>query len=224
MHIEDKIRILTNVPLFSVLGEEDIKCLAGTMIERRFSAGEIIFFDGDPSDWYYIVADGVVEILKHAASGKDFVITFLGISEILGQVAVVDGAPYPASARAKVETGTLAIGQHDFRSFMSKHPQLLLRLNGILGKQLRDVQSRLSEFVGEKAQQRLIRNLQMLQSKCGNTLPFTRQEVADMTGISKETTTRIISQLRRRGILGSTRGKIVIMDLPKLNHLVEAHD
>jgi len=224
LHLEDKTRILANVPLFSVLGDEEIKCLAGIMIEQRFSAGEIIFFDGDPSDWYYIVAEGVVEILKHAASGKDFVITFLGISEILGKVAIADGAPYPASARAKVETGTLAIRQQDFRSFLSKHPQLLLRLNSILGTQLRDVQSRLSEFVGEKAQQRLIRNLLMLQEKCGNTLPFTRQDVADMTGISTETTTRIISQLRRQGILGSTRGTIVIVDLPKLNGLIETHD
>ena len=99
MRDDDKIQVLGNVPLFSILGASELKSLAAIVTERNFTTGETIFFEGDSPDWFYIVADGMVEILKHSSAGKDFVITLLPANEILGEVAIFDGAPYPASAR-----------------------------------------------------------------------------------------------------------------------------
>jgi CRP-like cAMP-binding protein len=222
LRLEEKIQILSNVPLFSSLGKDEVKSLVDIVTERSFNAGETIFLDGDSPEWFYIVAGGMVEILKQHVSGKDFVITFLTASEMLGEVSIVDGAPYPASARARVNTRVLTIKRADLTAFLTRHPQLLLRINAILGARLRDVQMRLSDFACEKASQRLIRILLMLQGKCGHTIPFTRQEVADMTGITTETATRIISHLRKRGIIGSARGRIVILDQNKLEQLDES--
>jgi CRP-like cAMP-binding protein len=219
LHTEEKQQILSDVPLFSGLGRDEIKSLADIFTERTFSAGQTIFFDGDLPEWFYVVAEGMVEILKQYVSGKDFVITFLTTSEMLGEVAIVDGAPYPASAKARVDTRLLAIRQKDLTAFLTRYPQLLLRINSILGARLRDVQMRLSDLASEKAKPRLIRILLMLQAKFGSTIPFTRQEVADMTGITTETTARMISQLKSIGIIGSTRGRIVIIDVDKLKQL-----
>jgi CRP/FNR family transcriptional regulator, cyclic AMP receptor protein len=221
MRQDEKFQILSRVPLFSSLGESEIQSLAAIVTERNFRTGETMFFESDSPDWFYIVADGMVEILKHSSAGKDFVITLLGANEIVGEVAIVDGAPYPATARARVDTQTLAIKRTDLTAFLMRNPQLLLRINIMLGARLRDVQMRLSGFAIEKAGQRLIRILLMLQLKCGSTIPFTRQEIADMTGITTETTTRIISQLKKRGIIGSTRGRIVILDHDQLKQLDE---
>ena len=61
----------------------------------------------------------------------------------------------------------------------------------------------------------------MLFSKLGSTLPFTRQEIADMTGTTTKTAIRITSQLKERGIISSVRGKIIILDETKLRVLSE---
>jgi len=70
-------------------------------------------------------------------------------------------------------------------------------------------------------EQRLARTLLMLSAKLGSTLPFTRQEIADMAGTTTETAIRITSQLKERGIIGSVRGKIIILNETKLKLLSE---
>ncbi|MFC1847528.1 Crp/Fnr family transcriptional regulator [Chloroflexota bacterium] len=70
-------------------------------------------------------------------------------------------------------------------------------------------------------EQRLVSVLLMLSSKIGLTLPFTRQDIADMTGTTIETAIRVMSHLRDRGIIRSSRGKITIIDKEKLRLLSE---
>jgi CRP/FNR family transcriptional regulator len=76
-------------------------------------------------------------------------------------------------------------------------------------------------LAGEKVEQRLARTLLMLCIKLGPTLPFTRQEIADMVGTTTETAIRVMSHLKDRGIIRSTRGKTVIIDELKLRLISE---
>jgi CRP/FNR family transcriptional regulator len=91
----------------------------------------------------------------------------------------------------------------------------------VLGGRLRDAQNRLKDLAGERVEQRLARTLLMLSAKLGPTLPFTRQELADMAGTTTETAIRITSQLKERRIIHSGRGKITILDVDKLRLLGE---
>jgi CRP/FNR family transcriptional regulator len=96
-----------------------------------------------------------------------------------------------------------------------------LRIINILGGRLRDAQGRLKDLAGERVEQRLARILLMLASRMGNTLPFTRQELADMAGMTTETAIRLTSRLRERGIIRSFRGQLIILDEVKLRLLAE---
>ena len=89
------------------------------------------------------------------------------------------------------------------------------------GGRLRDAQGRLRDFAGERVEQRLAGTLLMLCSKLGPDLPFAQQEIANMTGTTSETTSRVLSQLKDRGIIHSGRSKIVILDELKLRLLSE---
>ena len=78
-----------------------------------------------------------------------------------------------------------------------------------------------SEILPERVEQRLVSVLLMLSAKLGPTIPFTRQEIADMAGTTIETTIRTMSILRDRGIIRSVRGKVIILDEQKLKLLSE---
>ncbi|MEE8413584.1 MAG: Crp/Fnr family transcriptional regulator [Dehalococcoidales bacterium] len=221
LQLRNKIRILAGSPIFSGLTDEELDKLAAVAIERNFMSNEFIFWEGDSPDWFFIVAEGKIKALKYSSSGKEFIIAFFGPGETFGEVAIFEDKPYPTSAQAVAETRVLAIKKDDFLSFFSERPQVALKIINILGERLRDAQNRLKDFAGGRVQQRLTSILLMLSLKMGPTLPFTRQEIADMAGTTTETTIRIMSQLKDRGIIRSTRGKVIIINTEKLRLLSE---
>ena len=216
-----KGEILRSSSIFSSLNDDEIVELADLAIERTFQPNEFIFWDGDAPDWFYIVAEGNVKVLKHSSSGKDFIIAFFGPGEMFGEVAVLENKAYPASAQAATKTRVVGVKREDFLSFLANRPQVALRIINVLGGRLREAQGRLRDLAGERVEQRLASVLLMLSAKLGLTLPFTRQEIADMAGTTTETVIRIMSQLKDRGIVRSVRGKVIILDEAKLQLLSE---
>lgn len=217
----DKVEILGKSFIFSSLSEAELNELAGLASERSLAPDEFIFWDGDEPEWFYIVAQGKVKVLKHSSQGKEFIIAFFQPGEIFGEVAVFENKPYPASAQAVTATRVLGIRRQDFLSFLAQRPQVALHIINILGGRLRDAQSRLKDLAGERVEQRLAQTLLMLSAKLGATLPFTRQEIADMAGTTTETAIRFMSRLKDGKIIQSTRGKITILDETKLRLLGE---
>jgi len=221
LQFSGKAQIIKNSSIFSSLNDDELNELAGLAIDRSLTPNEFVFWDGDIPEWFYIIAEGKVKVLKHSSSGKDFIIAFFGPGEMFGEVAVFENKPYPASAQAVVETRVVGLKKDDFLSFLANRPQVALKIIGVLGGRLRDAQNRLRDFAGERVEQRLASVLLMLSAKLGPTLPFTRQEIADMVGTTIETTIRVMSTLKDRSIIRPVRGKVIILDEQKLKLLSE---
>jgi len=213
--------ILKKSLIFSSLNEDELSALAGLAAERSFQPDEFILWEGDEPDYFYVVAEGQVKVVKNSSTGREFIIAFFGPGEMFGEVAVFEGKPYPASAQATSACRILAIKRQSFLDFLATRPQVALRIINILGGRLRDAQGRLKDFAGERVEQRLARILLMLASRMGNTLRFTRQELADMAGTTTETAIRVTGGLSERGIISTSRGQIIIADEAKLKALAE---
>ena len=221
MKHSDKAQIIKNASIFSSLNDDELSELAALSIEHSYMPNEFIFWDEDAPEWFYIVAEGKVKVLKHSSSGREFIIAFFGPGEMFGEVAVFENKPYPASAQAVTETKVIGVKKDDFLSFLANRPQVALKIISVLGGRLRDAQSRLRDFAGERVEQRLASVLFMLSAKLGPTIPFTRQEIADMAGTTTETAIRTMSTLKDRRIIRSVRGKVIILDEQKLRLLSE---
>jgi len=217
----DKAQILRDSPIFSGLNDDELGELSDLAIECSFVPDEFVFWEEDAPDYFYIVVKGRIKVLKHSSLGREFIVAFFGPGEMFGEVAVFENKPYPASVQAVAETKVVGIKRADFLSFLANRPQVALRIINVLGGRLRDAQSRLRDIAGERVEQRLASILLMLSSKLGLTIPFTRQEIADMVGTTTETTIRVMSHLKGRGIIRSARGKVIILDKEKLRLLSE---
>ena len=216
-----KTDVLKQSLIFSGLSQDELEVLADIAVERRFPAGEFILWEGDAPDYFYVVAEGRVKIVKHSSTGKEFIIAFFNPGEMFGEVAVFQNKPYPASAQAATDATVLRINKDEFLAFLAGHPEVALAIITVLGGRLRDAQNRLKDLSAERVEQRLCRLLLMLSEKLGNTLPFTRQEIADMAGTTTETAIRFTTQLKERKIIRTVRGKITILDNEKLRLLSE---
>jgi len=178
--------------------------------------GEFVFLDGDAPEWFYVISEGRVKVLKLSSLGKDIVIAFLEPGEILGEVAVLQNKPYPASVQSIDETQMLGIRREDFLSFYARRPEVALKIMNVLGERLTHAYGRICDIAGERVEQRLVRALLMLSATLGPVLPFTRHDIADIAGTTTETTIRIMGRLKDAGIISSSRGKIVILDETRL--------
>lgn len=213
--------VLRKSPLFATLNDNEIRELADMVVERSFVAEETVFWEGDDSDWFYIVAAGQIKVTKLSSLGKETIIAFFSPGEMFGEVAVFENKPYPASSQAISDTLLFGIRKEAFLKFLAGHPPVALRIISILSGRLREAQNRLRDLAGERVEQRLARMLLMLADKIGETLPFTRQDISDLSGTTTETTIRILSQWKERKIISSVRGKITILDEAKLKLLAE---
>jgi len=219
MNTDEKTRLLRKSLLLSTLEAEDLARLSRLAVERWFEPGEFVFWEGDSPDWFYIVATGKVKMVKHSSLGKEFLIAVFGPGEVFGEVAVFDNAPYPASAQAAESTSTLGIRRQDFLSFLAENPTVPMYIINVLGQRLRGAHDRLRDLAGERVEQRLASILLMLSSKLGPTIPFTRQEIADMTGTTTETAIRTMRRFASQGLVRSSRGRITVLDPVRLAEL-----
>jgi CRP/FNR family transcriptional regulator len=219
----DAIPLLKQSSIFSGMTEDELAALAALTSQSRYQPDEFVFWEGDVADRFFVLAEGSIKVIKHSSQGKEFIIAFFGPVEMFGEVAVFEDRPYPASAQVVAPARVLSIRRADFLAFLADRPQVALRVINVLGGRLRDAQSRLRDLAGERVEQRIAAILLMLSAKLGGTLPFTRQEIADMAGTTTETAIRVMSQLRTRGIVRSVRGRVTILDAEKLRLLSEGH-
>ena len=216
MNITEISELLKQTILFAALNELELSEVAAFIVERRIASGETIIWEGDPPDWLYVVAKGKVKVGKYASSGKELIVAIFTPGNIFGEVAVFDGKPYPASAMAQAETTILGIRRIDLLDFLSRNPSVALKIINLLGGRIRDAHDRLRDMAGEKVDQRIASSLLMISAKIGPVIPFTRQEIADMTGITTETVIRVTTRLKEQGIISTARGEITIIDTDRL--------
>jgi CRP-like cAMP-binding protein len=171
--------------------------------------------------WFYILEQGKVKVLRQAASSKEFAIPLFTFRDMVSEVAVFQGKPYPASPQAVGPATVFSISSQDLSDFLSQNPAVSLKIMALLGDRSTQAHTRLRDLAGEQVEQRIASPLLMLASRLGPELPFTRQEIAQMAGTATETSIRVLRRLGKGHIVATPRGPITIINETKLRLLSE---
>ncbi len=226
----DKLKVVRTVPLFSTLPERDWAAVADLLGERCFSKDEYIFFEGDPPEALYIVWAGRVKLLRHSLEGRDVVLDVIGPNRMFGETAVFEGAPYEFTAQTMESTTLISIARQDFLALLRRFPLLSLAVIAELGRRLRAASDLVHSLASERVERRIARVLLKMADVAGKPndgggmlidVTLTRQDVADMAGTTVETAIRTMSRLRRRGVIDTKRGRVVILDQDQLQAVAE---
>src|SRR5210317_375364 len=193
--------------------------LAQTARRLKFLKGEYIFNDGDASEYFYLVESGRVILSKDAPSGKAF--TFLIATRGLPLNAVACFKPRPRffSARAVEKTMVIAIPSTAFKQWVLENKEVAACILDTMGNLLDGAYTRILDLIDESAEQRILNALNMLSLRIGPDLPMTNNDIADMTGTSRETAARVISRLQAAGLIRKSRGHIEILNGLQLDGL-----
>lgn len=214
--IEDVLRKAT---VFRRLGPADLKHLAAVAQVREFDKGATLFAEGDPPDAFYTVIAGRVKIFKVTARGTDVILEIFGPGDPVGAVAVYESRAYPASAVALEPTTCVRVPREAFFALLEAHPSLVRGLLLGLTHRLVELTNRLTELSGGRIEARLARLFLKLADDVGRReadgvfipMPLSRQELADMTGTTIETTIRIMSRWGKQDIVRTERHGFLVL-------------
>ncbi len=220
----DLAAVLGKTPLLAGLSQPELQTLAARTARKLFSAGELIFSEGEPCSGLHIIARGKVRIFKTSVSGREQVLALNGPGESVAELPVFDGGPFPASAAAVEDTEMAFISRRDFHAYCLEHPEVSLKVLSVVGARLRRLVGIIEELSFTTIRQRLISVLvKLAQSEGRNTvagteflLPSTHQELANQLGTVRELISRNLMRLQAEGLLEVDARRIVVKDLKAL--------
>ena len=207
--------LLRGVDLFSALDDAHVDTLASMIIEKGFKKGEIILMeDDDTSQSLFIIAKGEVKVVLTAEDGREAILASLKEGDFFGEMSLLDGEPRSATVRAVEDSRLLTIRREDFLSALRKQPDLALTLLGEMSKRLRKSNRQISSLALMRVYGRVAATLLQLmeergmrtKAKDGRSIIVvkdrpTQQFIADMSGTTRETVSRVLNYFQKKGYI-----------------------
>ncbi len=185
-----------------------------------FRKNALILSEGDNAEFLPVVLAGKVKMLHLLASGKELIIDIFEAGEAFAVPPVFDGKRYPASAAAMEDAELLLISRGDFLELLRHSPDFSLYVINWMCEMLREKTATIQNLAIQSPEVRVVNILRVLVDKLGGPLPVTiglrRRDIADMAGLTTETTIRVVRRLANQGVFDIAHGKIVISEPGRL--------
>ncbi|HCL27461.1 MAG TPA: Crp/Fnr family transcriptional regulator [Candidatus Latescibacteria bacterium] len=213
------ISLLRKVPLFEVLKDEDLEAIARVTISRSYDKDQVIILAEEEGDALFIIAHGQVKVSIVSEDGREVILSLLGEGAVFGELSLLDGKPRSANVVATQDMELYMVRRADFLQLIYKVPQIAVGLLAELAARLRktdrkieglallDVTSRISETLLQLADE------QGTEIELGVTLASrpTHQQLANMSGTTRETVSRVLKRLEGQGYISVEGRSITIL-------------
>ena len=182
-----------------------------------------LFAQGDEATNLFLVLEGRLKVGLVSADGAPLTVRFMEPGDLVGCAAVFRRVPYPATATAVVDTVVMSWTVRQIEAMIQSHPQMAVNALAIMGGRAEEFLQRFREVATERVEQRIARTLLRLRRGSsaddegqGFTLRMSRQDLAELSGVTLYTVSRTLSAWRREGIVEGGRGRITVSDSRKL--------
>ena len=218
--------LLKGVELFSELSEEQIGMLADLVVSQKFNRDETVVLEGDDSvQALYLIASGSVQVYMTGVDGRETILSFLERGDFFGEMSLIDGEPRSASVRTVTDAQLLIIHRESFLQLIRQSPEIAMGLLSELSKRLRKANRQIGSLSTMSVSGRVAGTLLNLMEERGVRIHTdngnmvtvihnrpTQQQLADMSGTTRETVSRICSLLVKTNAIAMTGKDIVIFD------------
>lgn len=213
--------------LFSGIPDEDLNEISKIVVIKEYPKKSLIFSEGDPAKGFYILLWGMVKIYRISVDSREQILHIINPGETFAEAAIFIGKSYPAFAETIIDSKVAYIDKKNFLNLLEKNSKialnLIISLSMLLKKvvdlvddvSLKSVDARLAEFLIEEAIKKGKKEKDYVEIK----LDITKTELAKKMGTVNETLSRSFKKLKDKGIIGTEKNKIYILDLEKLQEI-----
>ncbi len=205
--------------------------------EQTLPPRQVLFREGEEVHTFYFVEHGRIRMSVVLEDGEEHTINILREGDLFPHLGLLRGGIYPATAETLIEASLLSISRQDLVDLIHRHPELALLLLAEMGRRIEILQSRVKELIQKDLRFRVMHILLRLareararrgkndDQKEGETkLDFhlTHEELARLAGAARESVTRILSEMRRQGLIAAGPGGEMIIRESELEKCISS--
>ncbi len=211
--VQDPIKILEQIPIFSSLGKQELQIIASHLRRRKFTKNQIVLFEEDNNKYMYIVYSGKVRAVKLNDLGREQILSIHKKNDYFGEMALLDGKTAPATVIAMEESELGILSKADFDRHLFADETIRHNILTMLCERLREAWLMLKIMSFSSADKRIMALLENLQEIYGVkdqrgtiiNIKLTHSQIASYASLSRETVTRTLKKLE-------TEGQIIVSD------------
>ncbi|MFC1460482.1 Crp/Fnr family transcriptional regulator [Microvirga arabica] len=221
--------LVRGLPLFFGLENTDLDVMLTEARSLRFSKGSPVFQQDEEAHSFFVLLHGHLRVFKLTPDGQQVVVRFVAPGDLFGIAMAMGRTSYPANAHAVVDSIVLVWPSAAWPRLVGRFPQLAGNAMQTMGTRLQDAHTRVVEMSTEQVERRVAHTLLRLARQAGRKVgagvqidfPISRQDVAEMTGTTLHTVSRVLSAWEEQGLVEGGRQRIMVRDPHKLFMIAE---
>ncbi|MGV6876343.1 Crp/Fnr family transcriptional regulator [Pseudochelatococcus sp. B33] len=223
------ISLVRALPLFSRVSDADLARLMARATARRTPKGELVFEQGAVADTFYLLLHGRLKVTQVTPDGQQVMVRIVHPGDLFGFARALNRPDYPGSARAVVDSVVIGWPMSDWDTVVEANPRLAINAMQTIGERLDEAHTRLREMSTQEVERRVAHAVLRLAEKAGRPeaagtridFPITRQDIAEMTGTTLHTVSRILSAWEAHGLVESGRQRLTVCDADGLTRIAD---
>ena len=210
---------------FADLSMADCIALIAGAQERQFGRRHTIFLEGDPVRHVVLLLSGSLKITQLGSNGQEVILRLTGPGDVLGRVGRREDAEHFSSAQALQPSSALVWETQRFEAFLDRLPILRRNMTLLLERHLNELEIRFREVSTERVAPRLSSLLVRLLGQVGRRaeshveIALSRRELAQLTGTTLFTVSRLLCQWEAQGIVSARRETVLVHNVLRLQEL-----
>ncbi|MBI1622585.1 Crp/Fnr family transcriptional regulator [Aquamicrobium zhengzhouense] len=221
--------LIVGLPAFEGLTAETLDVVLASARSQRIEKDTAVFEQDAEANSFFILLDGRVRVVKLTPDGQQVIVRYIVPGELLGIAQAIGRSTYPASAIAVTDCVVLAWPGKLWAEFATAHPGFGMNTYKTVGTRLQDVQTQVVEMATEQVERRVAHALLRLVQQSGRKtdegllidFPISRQDIAEMTGTTLHTVSRLLSAWEEKGLVISGRQQVTVTQPHRLMLLAE---
>ncbi|MEI3850916.1 MULTISPECIES: Crp/Fnr family transcriptional regulator [Ensifer] len=221
--------LVKSLPLFQKMSDQELDSLLTRATVRRVPQNEAVFEQGAQADFFFLLLHGRLKVTQVTKDGQQIIVRVVNPGDLFGFARALQRSDYPGTATAATESLVLAWPTELWNVFVEKNPHLAVNAMHTIGQRLDEAHTRIREMSTEEVERRVAHTVLRLAEQAGKPdgggiridFPISRQDIAEMTGTTLHTVSRILSAWEGQGLVQGGRQKLTLKDIPGLRRLAE---
>ncbi|KSV62057.1 Crp/Fnr family transcriptional regulator [Sinorhizobium sp. Sb3] len=221
--------LVKSLPLFQKMSDQELDSLLTRATVRRVPQNEAVFEQGAQADFFFLLLHGRLKVTQVTKDGQQIIVRVVNPGDLFGFARALQRRDYPGTATAATESLVLAWPTELWNVFVEKNPHLAVNAMHTIGQRLDEAHTRIREMSTEEVERRVAHTVLRLAEQAGKPdgggiridFPISRQDIAEMTGTTLHTVSRILSAWEGQGLVQGGRQKLTLKDIPGLRRLAE---
>ena len=212
--------LISGLPSFQGLSAQEQDALLAEARSGRYPKGSTIFAQEEEAHSFFLLLAGHIRVVRTTPDGEQVIARYINEGELFGIAPAIGRTTYPANAVAAVDCVALAWPTRLWNDFAASYPAFTSNTYATVGKRLQETQQRVVEMSTEQVEQRVAHTILRLIKQAGRKtpdgieidFPITRQDIAEMTGTTLHTVSRLLSAWEAEGLVVGGRQKVTVSD------------